>query len=181
MTDYVWLIIALPLLGAVVLHLFGSRFKELIAGYIASVMSIGAFGVAVAAAIPAFTGDLDEAEIIHLWDWMPSLGASFTIQWDPLSIAMALLVTGVGSLIHVYSIGYMHGDERFSRYFTYLNFFAASMLILVLAGNFAMVFLGWELVGLSSYLTSASGSLKISHQQLPRRRSCSTGSATSAS
>ncbi len=152
MTDYVWLIIALPLLGAVVLHLFGSRFKELIAGYIASVMSIGAFGVAVAAAIPAFTGDLDEAEIIHLWDWMPSLGASFTIQWDPLSIAMALLVTGVGSLIHVYSIGYMHGDERFSRYFTYLNFFAASMLILVLAGNFAMVFLGWELVGLSSYL-----------------------------
>jgi NADH-quinone oxidoreductase subunit L len=152
MTDYVWLIIALPLLGAVVLHLVGSRLKEPLAGYIASVMSIGAFGVAVAAAIPVFKGDIGEAEIIHLWDWMPSLGASFTIQWDPLSIAMALLVTGVGSLIHVYSIGYMHGDERFSRYFTYLNFFAASMLILVLAGNFAMVFLGWELVGLSSYL-----------------------------
>jgi len=68
MIDFVWLIIALPLLGAVVLHLVGSRLKEPLAGYVASAMSIGAFGVAVAAAIPAFTGDLHEAEIVHLWD-----------------------------------------------------------------------------------------------------------------
>ena len=65
---------------------------------------------------------------------------------------MALIVTGVGTLIHVFAIGYMHGDERFPRFFTYLNLFAASMLTLVLAGNYAMLFLGWELVGLCSYL-----------------------------
>ena len=152
MTDFIWLIIALPLFGAVVLHFIGSRLKEPVAGYLASAASVGAFVVTLVAAIPAFSGELHHAERVLLWDWMPSIGASFTMQWDPLSIVMALLVTGVGSLIHIYSIGYMHGDERFSRYFTYLNFFAASMLILVLAGNFAMVFLGWELVGLSSYL-----------------------------
>lgn len=152
MTDFIWLIIALPLFGAVFLHFFGSRLKEPMPGIIATAMSVGAFVVAAVAAVPAFSGELHHAEIVHLWDWMPSIGASMTLQWDPLSIVMALLVTGVGSLIHIYSIGYMHGDERFGRYFTNLNLFAASMLILVLAGNFAMVFLGWELVGLSSYL-----------------------------
>jgi NADH-quinone oxidoreductase subunit L len=152
MIDFIWLIIALPLASSVVLHFVGSRLKEPVAGYIASATSVGAFFVTLVAAVPAFAGDLHHSETVHLWDWMPSIGASFTLQWDQLSIVMALLVTGVGSLIHIYSIGYMHGDERFGRYFTNLNFFAASMLILVLAGNFAMVFLGWELVGLSSYL-----------------------------
>ena len=83
---------------------------------------------------------------------MPAIGANLEILWDPLSALMALVVTGVGALIHVFAIGYMHGDERFSRFFTYLNLFAASMLTLVLAGNFAMLFMGWELVGLCSYL-----------------------------
>ena len=73
-------------------------------------------------------------------------------QADPLSITWILLVTGVGSLIHIYSIGYMHGDPLFSRFFAYLNLFAASMLILVLADNFLLTFLGWEGVGLCSYL-----------------------------
>jgi NADH-quinone oxidoreductase subunit L len=72
--------------------------------------------------------------------------------WDPLAALMALVVTGVGTLIHVFAIGYMHGDQRFHRFFTNLNLFAASMLTLVLAGNYAMLFLGWELVGLCSYL-----------------------------
>ena len=66
---------------------------------------------------------------------------------DPLSITMALFVTGVGSLIHLYSIGYMHGDERFSRFFAYLNLFLASMLVLVLGDSFLVTFLGWEGVG----------------------------------
>src|SRR3990170_8598347 len=65
---------------------------------------------------------------------------------------MVLVVSGVGTLIHIYSVGYMHGDERFGRFFTYLNLFATSMLTLVLANNFAVLFLGWELVGLCSYL-----------------------------
>ncbi|MEX0756956.1 MAG: NADH-quinone oxidoreductase subunit L, partial [Acidimicrobiia bacterium] len=89
---------------------------------------------------------------IMLWEWMPAIGAAFEIQWDPLSALMTLIVTGVGTLIHIFAIGYMHGDERFARFFTYLNLFAASMLALVLAGNYAMLFLGWELVGLCSYL-----------------------------
>src|SRR5690606_34738045 len=76
----------------------------------------------------------------------------FELQWDPLSALMTLVVTGVGTLIHLFAIGYMHGDERFHRFFTYLNLFAASMLTLVLAGNYATLFIGWELVGLCSYL-----------------------------
>ncbi|TDI49685.1 MAG: NADH-quinone oxidoreductase subunit L, partial [Acidobacteria bacterium] len=83
---------------------------------------------------------------------MPAIGANLEMLWDPLAAFMAMVVTGVGALIHVFAIGYMRGDERFSRFFTYLNLFAASMLILVLAGNYAMLFLGWELVGLCSYL-----------------------------
>ncbi len=83
---------------------------------------------------------------------MPAVGANLELLWDPLAALMALVVTGVGTLIHVFAIGYMHGDERFPRFFTYLNLFAASMLTLVLAGNYAMLFLGWELVGLCSYL-----------------------------
>ena len=70
---------------------------------------------------------------------------------DPLSITMALFVTGVGALIHLYSIGYMHGDERFPKFFVYLNLFAFSMLMLVLADNFLLSFLGWEGVGACSY------------------------------
>jgi NADH-quinone oxidoreductase subunit L len=83
---------------------------------------------------------------------MPAIGASFELLWDPLAALMTLVVTGVGTLIHVFAIGYMHGDERFHRFFTNLNLFAASMLSLVLAGNYAMLFLGWELVGLCSFL-----------------------------
>ena len=83
---------------------------------------------------------------------MPAVGATLEITWDPLAALMTLVVTGVGTLIHVFAVGYMHGDPRFSRFFTYLNLFVASMLTLVLAGNYAMLFLGWELVGLCSYL-----------------------------
>src|SRR3970282_433139 len=96
-------------------------------------------------------GGADPSTVL-LWEWMPAIGASFEIQWDPLSALMTLVVTGGGNLIHVFAIGYMHGDERFGRFFTYLNLFAASMLTLVLAGNYAMLFLRWELVGFCSYL-----------------------------
>ncbi len=107
--------------------------------------------LAAIAAVPFIQGGA-EPVTISLWEWMPAIGASFELLWDPLAALMALVVTGVGTLIHVFAIGYMHGDERFHRFFTNLNLFAASMLTLVLAGNYAMLFLGWELVGLCSYL-----------------------------
>ena len=116
-----------------------------------------------------------------LWEWMPAIGANLEINWDPLAAVMTLVITGVGSLIHVFSIGYMHGDERFSRFFTYLNLFIASMLTLVLGGNFAMVFMGWELVGLCSYLLISFWYTRHRRPPPARRRSSSTGSVTSGS
>jgi len=150
-TDSLWLIIALPLAGAVFLHLFGRYLKEPLAGWVASTAVAGSFAVALAAAMPFIQGG-EHSQTVLLWEWMPAIGANLEILWDPLSALMVLIVTGVGALIHVFAIGYMHGDERFARFFTYLNLFAASMLTLVLAGNYAMLFLGWELVGLCSYL-----------------------------
>jgi NADH-quinone oxidoreductase subunit L len=146
-----WLVIALPLAGAVFLHFFGRRIGEPRVGYLASLATAGSFAIALGASVPFFSEGSHGAHIV-LWEWMPSVGATFEITWDPLAALMTLVVTGVGSLIHIYAIGYMHGDPRFSRFFTYLNLFAGSMLILVLAGNFAMLFMGWELVGLCSYL-----------------------------
>jgi NADH-quinone oxidoreductase subunit L len=135
----------------VFLHFFGRYLGEPGSGWLATLAVGGSFVVALLAALPFF-GSGAEAESIHLWSWMPAIGANLEIQWDQLSAVMVLVVTGVGTLIHIFAIGYMHGDERFHRFFTYLNLFAASMLTLVLAGNYAMLFLGWELVGLCSYL-----------------------------
>jgi NADH-quinone oxidoreductase subunit L len=146
------LVIAVPLLGAVFLHFLGRRIGEPLAGWIATGAIGTSFVLGAVSSVDFIRGTADHGEPIMLWDWMPAIGAAFEITWDPLSALMTLIVTGVGALIHVFAIGYMHGDERFSRFFTYLNLFAASMLTLVLAGNFAMLFLGWELVGLCSYL-----------------------------
>ncbi len=151
MAELAWIIVALPLAGAVVLHFFGQRMEEPLAGVIAT----GAIGTAFVLAVIGsldFLAGTGEAESVHLFDWIPTLGANAQVLWDPLSAVMTLTVTGVGTLIHLYSIGYMHGDPRFGRFFAALNFFAASMLILVLADNFGLLFVGWELVGLSSYL-----------------------------
>ncbi len=151
MTDLLWLIIAFPLAGALALH-FGGRFlREPLPGIFASSAVGASFVVALIGALPFIQGGA-HGETVLLWEWMPAVGANLEILWDPLSALMALIVTGVGTLIHVFAIGYMNGEGRFPRFFTYLNLFAASMLILVLGGNYAMLFLGWELVGLCSYL-----------------------------
>ena len=153
MTEVLWLVILLPLLGAVLLHFAGRWMPEPMAGWIASAAIGAAFVVSAIAAVPFFVGGEEaHATVVSIWEWMPAVGAAFELHWDPLAGLMALVVTGVGTLIHLFAIGYMHGDERFHRFFTYLNLFAASMLTLVLAGNFAMLFVGWELVGLCSYL-----------------------------
>jgi len=140
-TEALWLVIALPLGGSLLLHFVGRWLGEPLAGYLACAASLAAFGVAAVAAVPFFTGEGHPSQSL-LWEWMPAVGASFEIVWDPLSALMTLVVTGVGSLIHVYSLGYMHGDPRFPRFFAYLNLFTASMLTLVLAGNFAILFVG---------------------------------------
>jgi len=149
--DYLWLLIALPLLGAAILILFGKRIGEPASGWLASALVLVPFVIAVVLTVPFINGT-EEPQTIFLFSWIPMVGANASLLWDPLSSVMALIVTGVGSLIHIYSVGYMHGDERYPRFFGYMNLFIASMLTLVLADNFGLMFVGWELVGLSSYL-----------------------------
>jgi NADH-quinone oxidoreductase subunit L len=153
--DLVWLIPALPAFGAALLLLFGKRIGEPIAGWIGTTTMGLAFVCSVVAFAVLLGRHADErTQVRSLWTWFQSGGfvvkMSFLI--DPLSVTMILFVTGIGTLIHLYSIGYMHGDPRFSRFFAYMNLFAASMLILVLGGSFLVTFLGWEGVGLCSYL-----------------------------
>jgi NADH-quinone oxidoreductase subunit L len=153
--ELAWLIPALPLLGATILFLGRRRLAEPASGWLATAMMFSAFAVSVwmfsaLVSLPA------EERIVEqeLFDWIAAGGFSVKalLLVDPLSITMVLFVTGVGALIHLYSISYMHGQERFTRFFTYLNLFAFSMLVLVLAGDYLLVFLGWEGVGLCSYL-----------------------------
>ncbi len=151
MVDFIWIAVALPLLGALTLMLFGKRIGEPASGYLATALAATSFIVGAIAAVDFFAGG-HHGEHVFLFTWIPGLGVEAEFLWDPLSALMTMVVTGVGSLIHLYSIGYMHGDERYPRFFAYLNLFLASMLILVLGANFAVLFVGWELVGLSSYL-----------------------------
>jgi NADH-quinone oxidoreductase subunit L len=153
--DLVWLIPAFPAFGAVVLLLFGKRIGEPRSGWIAtSMMGLSFVGSVVAFAVLLSRHSQDRAQVRTIWTWFQSGGFVVKMGFlvDPLSVTMILFVTGVGALIHIYSIGYMHGDPRFSRFFAYMNLFAASMLVLVLGGSFLVTFLGWEGVGLCSYL-----------------------------
>ncbi len=153
--DLAWVIPALPALGAVVLLLFGKRIGEPAAGWFATAVVALAF---VASLIAFFAlHSLPPEDRKHLSDgftWFQAGG--FTVDFrffvDPLSTVMILFVTGVGTLIHMYAVGYMHGDPRFSRFFAYMNLFVAAMLVLVLGSSFLLTFLGWEGVGLCSYL-----------------------------
>jgi NADH-quinone oxidoreductase subunit L len=156
--DLVWLVPALPLFGAAVLLLFGKRIGEPIAGWIGSTTLALSFlcSLAVFGALRDVSPD-HRQHVVDLFTWLPSGGlkVEFGFLADPLSVAFILFVTGVATLIHVYSIGYMKGDPRFSRFFAYMNLFVASMLVLVLGSSFLMTFLGWEGVGLCSYLLVA--------------------------
>ena len=146
-------ILVAPLAGFGVLLLFGRRIGEPRAGYLGSATVAISFGLAAVASFDFLAGgDGAHPTTVKLFEWIPSLGLDATLLWDPLSAVMTLVITGVGTLIHVYSIGYMHGEPRFGRFFAYLNLFIMSMLILVLGDNFGVLFVGWELVGLSSYL-----------------------------
>jgi NADH-quinone oxidoreductase subunit L len=154
MLDLVWLIPALPLAGFLTVLLFGRRLGDPKAGYLASAMVGAAFLVTVGVFIDLMSKSAEErAHVVTLFHWVPvgSLRVDLAFLADPLSITMCLFVTGIGSLIHLYAVGYMHGDPRFSKFFLYLNLFALSMLLLVLGENLLVTFLGWEGVGTCSY------------------------------
>ncbi len=154
MLQMVWLIPALPLLGFVLLLLVGPRLGEPNSGRLATLMAASSFGVTVAMFFALLNREPEEREYVKtLFTWIPAgnLTVDFGFLADPLSITMALFVTGIGTLIHLYAIGYMHGDPKFSKFFLYLNLFVFSMLMLVLGSNMLVTFLGWEGVGTCSY------------------------------
>jgi NADH-quinone oxidoreductase subunit L len=153
--DLVGIVPLLPLIGAVVLLLVGRRIGEPKAGWLASGLMALAFVVSLVMFLALHDLPPDQrAHVANAFTWLPSGGLHVDMGFlvDPLSITFALFVTGVGTLIHVFAVGYMYGDERFSRFFAYMNLFCASMLILVLGSSFLVTFLGWEGVGLCSYL-----------------------------
>ncbi|RMG64152.1 MAG: NADH-quinone oxidoreductase subunit L [Calditrichaeota bacterium] len=150
MESYIWFIPFLPLLGALINGIFGSALKEK-AGLVANVAIFGSFVLAVKAFLAVARGATFNGDLFH-WIVAGQFKAAFGVQIDPLSAIMMLVVTGVGFLIHLYSIGYMHGDPGVGRYFAYLNLFVFAMLLLVMGNNLLLLFLGWEGVGLCSYL-----------------------------
>ena len=154
MTLPVWLLIALPLAGAVVL-LLGGRATNAWGHLLGTATSVASFAVGVLLFVDLLgRGAEDRAMHQNLFSWVPvgELRVDFGLQLDQLSICFVLLITGVGSLIHVYSIGYMAHDPERRRFFAYLNLFVAAMLLLVLADNYLGLYVGWEGVGLASYL-----------------------------
>ena len=154
MSDLVWLIPAMPLGGFLLILLFGRILGEPRAGILATAMTASSFVVTVGVYLDLLSRTAEERHhVITLFSWLPvgTLHIDMALLADPLSITMALFVTGIGSLIHLYSIGYMHGDPKFSKFFLYLNLFVFSMLMLVLGENLLVTFLGWEGVGACSY------------------------------
>jgi len=156
MFEYVWLIPLFPLIGVVINGLFGKSIKnEKIIGGIGSAMVLGSFLVSCGILFQLLSLPSEERLYeLNLFTWIQSgnFKADIGFLIDPLSALMIMVVTGVGFLIHLYSVGYMHGEEGFYRYFAYLNLFTFSMLLLVLGNNLLLMFVGWEGVGLCSYL-----------------------------
>lgn len=152
------LIILIPALGALFNVAWGAKVGEKWVGLVATVASALAFGVAVLLAIyleqSGFQAAVVNPPLLDGWLVLPSGNVHIPWQFrvDTLSVTMMLIITGIGSLIHIYSISYMHGDDHFHRYFAYLNMFLAFMLLLVTANNFLMMFVGWEGVGVCSFL-----------------------------
>jgi NADH-quinone oxidoreductase subunit L len=149
-----YVLLAMPLAGFLVLVWLGRRLGEPAAGWLATLAAAGSFVAAIVMWLSLLSKPASSRLVIkQIFTWVPVAGlhVNFALQIDPLSVTMALFVTGVGSLIHLYSIGYMHGDERFPRFFVLLNLFLFSMLCLVMADNFLFSFLGWEGVGFCSY------------------------------
>src|SRR5690348_7891532 len=161
MTGGSWLCLLAPLSGAILITLCGTRIPRVAAAWIATTSCFVAFAGAIWAFLGVhqqqYSGCLNgtcRGELTTAWTWLQSGSFKVGLQLlvDPLSTVMMLIVSGVGGLIVLYSIGYMHGDDEERRYFAYISFFVFSMLLLVEGGNLLLLLVGWGLVGLSSYL-----------------------------
>jgi NADH-quinone oxidoreductase subunit L len=155
-THAVWLAVALPLAGFLVngaLALWRPRATALVSLIGAGVL-LGAFVVSAGVFLELWRAAPQAPVVVTLWPWLPvgRLQVDLAFQVDQLSAVMLLIVTGVGGLIHLYSVGYMREDPGYARYFSYLNLFVVFMLVLVLGSSFPVMFIGWEGVGLCSYL-----------------------------
>ena len=153
MLELLWLVPAIPLIGSLILILTQGKLPELPAG----IVGAGSIGLAFVVACLVgmdFVASEATAYSQNLWTWMEVGGfeAGFTLYLDGVSLVMMFIITGIGFLIHVYATGYMHDDPSFARFFSYMNLFVAAMLILVLGDNLLLLFMGWEGVGLCSYL-----------------------------
>ena len=154
MERLVWLIPLMPLIGFALLLVGGRRMGEPRAGRLATAAVAASFAASVLTFIGLLGLEGEERSVTFtLFSWVPAGDLSVDVSFlaDPLSVTMALFITGVSTLIHLYSLGYMHGDENFSKFFLYLNLFVFSMLMLVLSDNLLLTFLGWEGVGVCSY------------------------------
>ncbi|MCS7484383.1 NADH-quinone oxidoreductase subunit L [Umezawaea endophytica] len=154
LASFAWLLLALPAFGAAVLLLAGKRADKW--GHLLGCATIiAAFGYGLALFFTTLgQGPEERTSDLHLFDWIPvgALDVEFGLRIDPLSLTFVLLITGVGSLIHIYSIGYMAHEEGRRKFFAYLNLFVSAMLLLVLGNGFVTLYFGWEGVGLASYL-----------------------------
>jgi NADH-quinone oxidoreductase subunit L len=155
MYDIIWLIPLLPLFGFLINGIFGKYLKnEALIGTIGSATVGASFVISFIIFLNLLSHPIENPIIVDVYEWIAagSFSVKVSYQFDQLSILYAMIVTGVGFLIHIYSIGYMHKDRGFARFFAYMNLFIFMMLNLVLASNFLLTFLGWEGVGLCSYL-----------------------------
>jgi NADH-quinone oxidoreductase subunit L len=145
----------LPLASTVVITIAGNRISRRLAGYVSTVTTMGSFAAAVFVFVRMLGEPVDSrAHITTSWTWLSAGPYHFglTMLADQLSVMMMLIVSGVGSLIIAYSVGYMDGENEERRYFAYISLFVFSMLLLVESGNLLLLLAGWGMVGLSSYL-----------------------------
>jgi hypothetical protein len=153
--NYLWIIPLLPLLGAATNGIFGARWPKNTISAVALASTTLAFLAALEAVREFFSLPSDQVPFTKsFFTWISAGGfqADFALRMDQLTVVMLLVVTGVGWLIHIYSTGYMHDDPGYRRFFAYLNLFMFFMLVLILAANYLLLFVGWEGVGLCSYL-----------------------------
>ena len=152
MENLVYAIVLLPLFGFLFNGLFGKSLPKIVVGSIATLVVFASFCIAVSLFLN-FNAD-SQPVIVRAFEWFRVNGiqVNFGFQIDQLSLMMIMIITGIGSLIHLYSIGYMSHDKGFYKFFTYLNLFIFSMLLLVMGSNYLILFIGWEGVGLCSYL-----------------------------
>jgi NADH-quinone oxidoreductase subunit L len=150
-----WLILLCPLVGCIVISLGYKLWPGRVPGFIGTLAIAASFAASIAALLTLQgRGEEERQVVVVAWDYANTAGVDgqLSLLLDPLSIFMALVVSGVSTLIHLYSISYMASDRGYTRFFAYLNFFVFSMLLLVLAGNFLLLIVGWAFVGAASYL-----------------------------